>query len=179
MLGHPIRIRRTSPRPSSEFCYTSRLISAGLDKGCEDGASISRVVELDQAPQGVRVSPRHFHAGFGHCHRDNGFRACSSDARRVADWRRLAGHPRSGFALWCLLHHLEESESRGSEYFHNASHRKIKGSKAQPRGGPRQDPFGDFFDRFFDSPNDAPDAERSLGSGVIVDRGTSFSPTTT
>ena len=32
------------------------------------------------------------------------------------------------------------------------------------------DPFQDFFDRFFDSPDNAPDAERSLGSGVIVDK---------
>jgi serine protease Do len=32
------------------------------------------------------------------------------------------------------------------------------------------DPFGDFFDRFFDSPDDGANAERSLGSGVIVDR---------
>jgi len=32
------------------------------------------------------------------------------------------------------------------------------------------DPFQDFFDRFFDSPDDGPDAERSLGSGVIVDK---------
>ncbi len=51
---------------------------------------------------------------------------------------------------------------------------KSKTSKAQPRGGggsgSEQDPFGDFFDRFFDSPDDAPDAERSLGSGVIVDK---------
>jgi serine protease Do len=31
------------------------------------------------------------------------------------------------------------------------------------------DPFHDFFDRFFNSPDDAPDAERSLGSGVLVD----------
>lgn len=30
-------------------------------------------------------------------------------------------------------------------------------------------PLGDFFDRFFNSPDDAPDAERSLGTGVIVD----------
>lgn len=37
-----------------------------------------------------------------------------------------------------------------------------------PRGG-QEDPFHDFFDRFFDSPDDGPDAERSLGSGVIVD----------
>ncbi len=38
-----------------------------------------------------------------------------------------------------------------------------------PRSGGQDDPFHDFFDRFFDSPNDGPDAERSLGSGVIVD----------
>ena len=37
-----------------------------------------------------------------------------------------------------------------------------------PHGG-TDDPFRDFFDRFFNSPDDAPDAERSLGSGVIVD----------
>jgi serine protease Do len=42
-----------------------------------------------------------------------------------------------------------------------------KGSK-RPRS--QDDPFGDFFDRFFDSPDNTPDAERSLGSGVIVDK---------
>src|SRR5713101_4545934 len=38
--------------------------------------------------------------------------------------------------------------------------------------GPRsqEDPFQDFFDRFFDSPDQGPTAERSLGSGVIVDK---------
>ncbi|HUO33492.1 MAG TPA: Do family serine endopeptidase [Candidatus Acidoferrum sp.] len=41
-----------------------------------------------------------------------------------------------------------------------------KGEKNPHRG----DPFQDFFNRFFDSPDDAPDAERSLGSGVIVDK---------
>jgi len=45
---------------------------------------------------------------------------------------------------------------------------KPKGGKS-PRGN-QQDPFQDFFDRFFDSPDNAPDAERSLGSGVIVDK---------
>jgi serine protease Do len=44
---------------------------------------------------------------------------------------------------------------------------KPKGNKS-PRGP--NDPFQDFFDRFFDSPDNAPDAERSLGSGVLVDR---------
>jgi serine protease Do len=34
---------------------------------------------------------------------------------------------------------------------------------------PQADPFGDFFDRYFDSPSETPDAERSLGSGVLVD----------
>ncbi len=41
-----------------------------------------------------------------------------------------------------------------------------------PRGGigPRgQEPFEDFFDRFFSFPDRGPEAERSLGSGVIVD----------
>ena len=41
--------------------------------------------------------------------------------------------------------------------------------KTKSPGGGQDDPFHDFFDRFFDSPNDGPDAERSLGSGVIVD----------
>jgi serine protease Do len=45
---------------------------------------------------------------------------------------------------------------------------KPKGGKS-PRSG-QNDPFQDFFDRFFDSPDNAPDAERSLGSGVIVDK---------
>src|SRR4029077_15754789 len=44
---------------------------------------------------------------------------------------------------------------------------KPKGSK-KPRHS--NDPFQDFFDRFFDSPEDGPSAERSLGSGVIVDK---------
>jgi serine protease Do len=58
---------------------------------------------------------------------------------------------------------------------------KPKGTpKAMPHGrgddgndgndGDGDDPFQDFFDRFFDSPDNAPDAERSLGSGVIVDK---------
>jgi serine protease Do len=44
---------------------------------------------------------------------------------------------------------------------------KPKGGRS-PRG--QNDPFQDFFDRFFDSPDNAPDAERSLGSGVLVDK---------
>ncbi len=51
---------------------------------------------------------------------------------------------------------------------------KPKASGKMPRGGDDgndgSDPFQDFFDRFFNSPDDAPDAERSLGSGVIVDK---------
>jgi len=45
---------------------------------------------------------------------------------------------------------------------------KPKGGGKPPRGS--NDPFQDFFDRFFNSPDDGPDAERSLGSGVIVDK---------
>jgi serine protease Do len=44
---------------------------------------------------------------------------------------------------------------------------KPKDSKKQKH---QNDPFQDFFDRFFDSPDNGPDAERSLGSGVIVDK---------
>ncbi len=51
---------------------------------------------------------------------------------------------------------------------------KPKASGKMPRGGDDgndgSDPFQDFFDRFFNSPDNAPDAERSLGSGVIVDK---------
>jgi serine protease Do len=35
---------------------------------------------------------------------------------------------------------------------------------------PGADPFGDFFNRFFNSPDEGDNAERSLGSGLIVDR---------
>jgi serine protease Do len=44
---------------------------------------------------------------------------------------------------------------------------KPKGGK-KPKGS--GDPFQDFFDRFLQSPDEGPDAERSLGSGVIVDK---------
>jgi len=37
-----------------------------------------------------------------------------------------------------------------------------------PRG--HEDPFGDFWNPFFDFPGNGPSAERSLGSGVIVDK---------
>jgi len=46
---------------------------------------------------------------------------------------------------------------------------KAKGSDGK-RNKHYNDPFQDFFDRFFDSPDNGPDAERSLGSGVIVDK---------
>jgi serine protease Do len=41
-----------------------------------------------------------------------------------------------------------------------------------PQGPDEQDqqPFQDFFNRFFDFPDQGPTAERSLGSGVIVDK---------
>jgi serine protease Do len=44
---------------------------------------------------------------------------------------------------------------------------KPKGAKKQHRSN---DTFQDFFDRFFESPDDGPSAERSLGSGVLVDK---------
>ena len=47
--------------------------------------------------------------------------------------------------------------------------------RSMPRGrdqmGPDENqPFQDFFNRFFDFPDQGPTAERSLGSGVIVDK---------
>jgi serine protease Do len=42
-----------------------------------------------------------------------------------------------------------------------------KTKKTPRRNG---DPFQDFFDKFFESPEDGPSAERSLGSGMIVDK---------
>ena len=54
------------------------------------------------------------------------------------------------------------------------SQRNRGGEMAPPddQGGPDQDqqPFQDFFNRFFDFPDQGPTAERSLGSGVIVDK---------
>jgi len=47
----------------------------------------------------------------------------------------------------------------------------IEKPKASNKGRKQyNDPFQDFFDRFFDSPDNGPDAERSLGSGVVVDK---------
>ncbi|MGH9703691.1 MAG: Do family serine endopeptidase [Candidatus Acidiferrales bacterium] len=42
-----------------------------------------------------------------------------------------------------------------------------KAKKTPRRNG---DPFQDFFDKFFESPDDGPSAERSLGSGMLVDK---------
>jgi serine protease Do len=39
----------------------------------------------------------------------------------------------------------------------------------RPRGRGDNDPFQDFFNRFFDAPEEGPEAERSLGSGILVD----------
>jgi serine protease Do len=53
--------------------------------------------------------------------------------------------------------------------------RRGPGRSTPPGGGPLgpdddQQPFQDFFNRFFDFPDQGPTAERSLGSGVIVDK---------
>jgi serine protease Do len=47
-----------------------------------------------------------------------------------------------------------------------------RGEVQPPDGDQDQDqqPFQDFFNRFFDFPDQGPQAERSLGSGVIVDK---------
>ena len=53
----------------------------------------------------------------------------------------------------------------------NISTTQVLDRKGQPQAhGEGADPFHDFFNRFFDSPNEGPDAERSLGSGMIVDK---------
>src|SRR5258706_7279380 len=39
-----------------------------------------------------------------------------------------------------------------------------------PQDDQAQQPFQDFFNRFFDFPDQGPTAERSLGSGVVVDK---------
>ena len=52
----------------------------------------------------------------------------------------------------------------------NISTTQVIDRKGQSLGRSGAVPFHDFFNRFFDSPNEGPDAERSLGSGMIVDR---------
>ncbi len=56
---------------------------------------------------------------------------------------------------------------------HGGAQRNRGGEMAPPDDqSPDQDqqPFQDFFNRFFDFPDQGPQAERSLGSGVIVDK---------
>jgi serine protease Do len=60
---------------------------------------------------------------------------------------------------------------------HGRGRGKSRGGEMAPGGpsGPGDDqqdpqPFQDFFNRFFDFPDQGPTAERSLGSGVIVDK---------
>jgi len=53
----------------------------------------------------------------------------------------------------------------------NISTTQVIDRKGQPQSrGKGADPFHDFFNRFFDAPNAGPEAERSLGSGIIVDK---------
>lgn len=48
--------------------------------------------------------------------------------------------------------------------------RKRQRSPRVPQQPNQDDPFSDFFDKFFERPDSGPAAERSLGSGVIVDK---------
>src|SRR6202521_1158639 len=50
------------------------------------------------------------------------------------------------------------------------SQRNRGGELGPPDDQQDQQPFQDFFNRFFDFPDQGPQAERSLGSGVIVDK---------
>jgi serine protease Do len=53
----------------------------------------------------------------------------------------------------------------------SARKRRPQQGQGQGQGNDQDDPMQDFFDRFFDGRQDAPpQAERSLGSGVIVDK---------
>lgn len=46
-----------------------------------------------------------------------------------------------------------------------------RSSSPEPKSGEKgANPFQDFFNRFFDAPGDGPEAQRSLGSGMIVDK---------
>ena len=54
----------------------------------------------------------------------------------------------------------------------NVPGQRNRGGELAPPDDQEQDqqPFQDFFNRFFDFPDQGPQAERSLGSGVIVDK---------
>lgn len=45
-----------------------------------------------------------------------------------------------------------------------------RGTMLRQHGGGGPDPFQDFFNRFFDAPSTGPEAERSLGSGMLTDK---------
>jgi serine protease Do len=45
-----------------------------------------------------------------------------------------------------------------------------KPKASEKQHGRKGDPFQDYFDHFFDGPDTGPQAERSLGSGMIVDK---------
>ncbi|HXJ16833.1 MAG TPA: Do family serine endopeptidase [Candidatus Polarisedimenticolia bacterium] len=62
------------------------------------------------------------------------------------------------------------SKSLGPAVVNISTTQVIEKPKARRNPHGYSDPFNDFFDRFFNSPDNAPDAERSLGSGVIVDK---------
>jgi serine protease Do len=49
-------------------------------------------------------------------------------------------------------------------------HGRGQGRNDMGPGDDQDQPFQDFFNRFFDFPDQGPTAERSLGSGVIVDK---------
>src|SRR5271165_2177652 len=66
-------------------------------------------------------------------------------------------------------------EQRGNGKGRGTPSQRNRGGEMGPpddQGGQDQDqqPFQDFFNRFFDFPDQGPTAERSLGSGVIVDK---------
>ena len=89
--------------------------------------------------------------------------------------------PRAAVERLCL--HRQAGAAGRREYFDHAGDRTARKRARTPgqrnRGGDGpagrpagqdQQPFQDFFNRFFDFPDQGPTAERSLGSGVIVDK---------
>jgi serine protease Do len=60
--------------------------------------------------------------------------------------------------------------ARGKGHAHRGDDGDDQDQDPSSGGQGQADPFQDFFNRFFDSPDQGEQAERSLGSGVIVDK---------
>jgi serine protease Do len=63
-----------------------------------------------------------------------------------------------------------DRKGQGSPHAPSGRNRDQMGPPDDDQQQQPQQPFQDFFNRFFDFPDQGPTAERSLGSGVIVDK---------